>query len=144
MTAGQIVHDNLMTETERPSLALKLGHSLTKLGTMKRCLALRRSDTEAEQAAENFLKLKDAEWAEHISCEVLKTMYQRKHDKVVELPESTDVKMFADFLQENIKTTTSKLKKEASAANYRRCSELVLARLTTFNKRRAGEMEQLQ
>ncbi|XP_038073460.1 uncharacterized protein LOC119741677 isoform X2 [Patiria miniata] len=137
LTSGQT------DEIERPSVALKLGHTLSKLAAIKRCSALRRGDKKAEQEAKCFLKLKEAEWAEQISSEVLGKISQRKYNKVTELPESDDVKMFTSFLQENIEKATVNLEQRASAVNFRRCSELVLARLTTFNKRRTGETEQL-
>ncbi|XP_071944679.1 uncharacterized protein [Antedon mediterranea] len=116
---------------------------------IKRCTALRtgdkvaeQGDKVAEQEAKSFLKLKEAEWAEQISAEVLGTISKRKFKQVTELPESADLSKFTTFLIENIKDATDELKKP-SAKTFRRCCQLVLARLTTFNKRRTGETEQL-
>ncbi|XP_071944678.1 uncharacterized protein [Antedon mediterranea] len=139
----------ILIEVERPSVALKLGHNLSKLAAIKRCTALRtgdkvaeQGDKVAEQEAKSFLKLKEAEWAEQISAEVLGTISKRKFKQVTELPESADLSKFTTFLIENIKDATDELKKP-SAKTFRRCCQLVLARLTTFNKRRTGETEQL-
>ena len=148
LTAGQIAQKSISHASDdsehRPSVALKIGHSLGKLAAVKRCQALRQDDSKRENDAENFLKLKEAEWSEKVSSQSLVMSAQRKRNKVSELPDCHDLSKFSSFLANNIKLATDVLKREASDRNFRRCSELVLANLTTFNKRRSGEMEQLK
>ncbi len=77
-------------ETATPSLALKIGHSLGRLAAIKRCNALRRNDTKMVKEVQRCIQLKEAERAEQVSLEVLKTMHKRKQDKLIELPDSDD------------------------------------------------------
>ena len=150
MTAGQSEQScqDLSVRTEpmdRPSLALKIGHSLSKLGAIKRYQALMQQNKLKELEADRFLTLKEAEWPEKVSSEALTTMSQRKINKVVELPVAADIQKFSSFLREEIMRTIKQIKENGpSASLYRRCQELVLARLITFNKRHAGEVEQIK
>lgn len=88
-----------------------------------------------------------SEWKDNIFSPALTTMHQRKYNKVEELPKSEDVKDFADFLQKEINTVIEEMKSkvvEERSSLYRRGHHLALAHLTFFNKRRPGEVEQLQ
>eukprot|EP00057_Strongylocentrotus_purpuratus_P015041 XP_011669515.1 PREDICTED: uncharacterized protein LOC100890715 isoform X2 [Strongylocentrotus purpuratus] len=144
--AVQITAGSGESKESSPSLALRLGNVISKAAMIKKCMALRMYDDnptsskEREQEAKNFMTLKNAEWAEKVSCEALNTMAKRKYEKVVELPLSDDLKKFSEFLQQEIEACEDL----TDPTTYRRCETLVLARLTTFNKRRGGEMEQLK
>ena len=57
LTAGQIAQKSISHASDdlehRPSVALKIGHSLGKLAAVKRCQALRQDDSKRENDAEN-------------------------------------------------------------------------------------------
>ncbi|KAJ8050051.1 hypothetical protein HOLleu_03094 [Holothuria leucospilota] len=95
-----------------PSLALKLGHNIKKLATIKMVLSIKEGDSGRESEAKNFIKLLNADWANN--AELKKTLKELKDGK------------------------------GTIRQDYKRCQLLVLAKLTTFNKRRPGEVEQLR
>lgn len=129
--AVQITAGSGESKESSPSLALRLGNAISKAAMIKKCMALRMYDDnptsskEREQEAKNFMTLKNAEWAEKVSCEALNTMAKRKYEKVVELPLSDDLKKFSEFLQQEIEACEDL----TDPTTYRRCETLVLARL---------------
>ncbi|XP_051949039.1 uncharacterized protein LOC127620015 isoform X3 [Xyrauchen texanus] len=59
---------------QRPSLALKIGHSLLKISEILHCHALIAEDTELTKCAEAFQQLYKAKWSEYISHRALCTI----------------------------------------------------------------------
>lgn len=129
-----------------PSVALKLGHNLQKLCTIKMVIAIKEGDETAESEAKNFITLLNADWSGNVSAPALSTMHQRRFSKVQELPKSDDVEKFSSFLDAELNKVIRELKCDPlqSRQLYKRCQHLTLAKLTVFNKRRPGEVEQLR
>ena len=117
-------------EDYRPSVALKYGHTLTKL----LCKAIRMYDTQKEDEAIRFDRLKTAEWAEKVSCTAHAVLADRKLDKLEETTDSDDLHKFSVFLKEEIEVAIEQLEREPSQKAYRRLEELILSRLRAFNK----------
>lgn len=76
---------------DKPSLAKKLGHLLTKVATLKRGQAIRQRDVQAKQDADEFLQLHEAEWCDKISSLAQQTLSQRKFNKQEILPMTEDL-----------------------------------------------------
>ncbi|KAJ8313141.1 LOW QUALITY PROTEIN: hypothetical protein KUTeg_009307 [Tegillarca granosa] len=77
-TAGLQKNDEGITTFNIPSLALRLGHNLTKLGQIKRGIALRSGSATAKLEADSFLQLIDGEWIEKVSAIASATLKTNK------------------------------------------------------------------
>ncbi|XP_070573897.1 uncharacterized protein [Ptychodera flava] len=127
---------------EKPSVALKLGYNIRRLTELKRAFAIRTNDKNKERECKKFLELYTTEWNEKVSSLARASASLRKYNKVDKLPESEDIKKLVVYLETNIETCVKEISSVPSPEKYRRLQSLVLTRLTVFNRRRAGEMEQ--
>ena len=74
-----------------PSLAVRLGHLLIKIGNVKRVWALRCQNKADRLAAETFLSLVKSEWTDTVSSCALNTLKRRKDQGVQILPLTEDL-----------------------------------------------------
>lgn len=75
----------------KPSLALKVGHLLRKVATMKRGQAIRQSDQKGKADVDDFLNLHEAEWGDKIGSLARQTLSQRKFNRKEILPLTNDL-----------------------------------------------------
>ncbi|KAJ8050124.1 hypothetical protein HOLleu_03200 [Holothuria leucospilota] len=123
---------------KHPSIALKLGYNLKKLPSIKRILALKESDAVRKKEAKDFIQIVNSNWVNCVSALALSVMRQQKYIKVEDLPKTEDVEEFASFRNREIEKAVKQLEDCFTLPVYRRCQNLVLALLASFNKRRPG------
>jgi len=128
---------------QKPSLALKLGHSLGKLARLKKGLAFRNGDATVRQQAEAFASLLDTEYNDLVSSVSLATLRQNKYNKVEDLPLTEDLVKLRNYQEQLMQELKGQLQEKKDYDSYRRLLEVVLCRLIVFNKRRAGEAARL-
>ncbi|CAL8266038.1 unnamed protein product [Lota lota] len=126
-----------------PSLALKIGHSLLKVGEIFHCHALMTEDTELAQCTKAFRKLYQTKWAEYISHTALCTISESKYNKPTKLPLTEDIQALTKHLQQHTESAFPALKKEASEQNYHHLARLTLTQIILFNRRRVGEVSKM-
>jgi len=123
---------------------LKAGFCLRKLALVVRAMALRGNLIDELSKIRNFLDLYETEW------QVLATQARDCHDAdkgnaPEELPLEADIKIFREFVVNNI---VSILKEIESSNVYspriRQLAKFSLARLLTFNARRGTEVSKLK
>ena len=90
----------------KPSLALKLGHSIKKCAQIKRGQALRAKNQSIQADSESFLALMEAEWTNLISTITLTSLKEKKFNKIELLPLTEDVKRLNSYLAKEIKKRT--------------------------------------
>ena len=76
----------LRIDSNNPSLALKLGHSLRKCAKICQGQAIEMDHEEKRKKIKSFLKLMDINWSEEMSSNALRTLYEAKRHKVKLLP----------------------------------------------------------
>ena len=134
---------------ETPSLALRLGHSLSKLATLKRGMAIRAHDKETKKDADVFIQLYEEEWEDEISSTALATLKTNHFNKNELLPLTSDVVLLKTYLEDQMSELTEKLERGENNMTdtftmWRRLSEVTLAHTSMFNKRRASEVAELR
>lgn len=72
--AGTSTNSEGIRVHEIPSLALRLGHNLSKCAQIKRGCGIRKKDEKKIQSAEYYMKLHETEWQERISSIALASM----------------------------------------------------------------------
>ena len=125
---------------KNPNLALKVGHSLLKLGHLKLGAAIRSKNADAKADAEAFI-------ARYLN-EFTDTVSDAAHASVKRMPCRLDE--FPDFarLKEFQQTTSERLCKELasmpSKSLWRELAELTMSRILVFNARRGKEVTDLK
>lgn len=125
-----------------PSLALKIGHSLSKCANILLSQALMQDDVELQNRSENFKKLYTMEWNNEVSATALKCIEANKWNKPKMLPLTNDVVKLQKHLDKQIEISTSQLEKNHSEG-WRPLCEALLVSIILFNRRRSGEVERL-
>ncbi|XP_033730885.1 uncharacterized protein LOC117320396 [Pecten maximus] len=128
---------------EKPSLALKLGHSLKKMAEMKRGCAIRNGDEVGRKEAENYIILHATEWNDKISSHASRTLSERHHNDPNLLPLTEDVVKLRRYLLNEQQRLIPLLRSTPSVNTWRNLALVALTRVTVFNKRRGGETGQI-
>ena len=84
-----------------------------------------------------LLWLMKKQWSTEVTTVARNILRERRQKRTVKAPSEDDLRKLAEFL----KTALAALDL-SNTGNYRKCAQLVLARLLVYNKRRSGELEQ--
>ena len=120
-----------------PSLALKLGHSISKCAGIVKANKIERG--EDVEPVTRFMELKQLEWTDQISRRALTTLTEDKWNRPELLPLTEDLKKLQMCLDSAIASKKAELETNPSARSYKEFSEALLARIILFNRRRQGE-----
>ncbi|XP_049928186.1 uncharacterized protein LOC126407385 isoform X2 [Epinephelus moara] len=127
-----------------PSTALKLRSSLTHVVEILEGEAVRQQDVAIMRRAEQFQKLVDLDWTTHVSSNALKILYQKKWNSPQMLPLSKDIKKLQDHLKHLEDTNKKALIDRPSKRPWSELSQVTLAQLILFNRRREGEVSRME
>ncbi|XP_056088670.1 uncharacterized protein LOC130087901 [Rhinichthys klamathensis goyatoka] len=136
-------YDEKSHSYKTPSLALKLGHSLNKIGDIILCRAIAAEDDGMTKAAERFKRLCSSEWAEHVSHAALATLNKSKFNKPSTIPFTHDVQLLHQHLEKKSADAFESLKNHESSQTYAELAKVTLAQVIIFNRRRAGEVSKM-
>ena len=138
------ISDGCFNKKDSNSMPLKLGHSLNKIAYITQGLALRRKDRSLQEDAQSFLDLLKNEWSDRVSSKCLRELYQKKVNKLDQMPLTADITLLMTSLKTEIAESTAALKNSPHAALGRHLAELCLSRIVAFNCRRGGEMARMK
>ena len=128
----------------QPNTALTLGHYLKQVSQLKKSMSLQciPADKEMKENTEAFETLYGAHWNNYVSSACLRRLKLQSLNKATQLPLTSDLVKFKDFLDDEIETLleiSKPTRKEWIAG-----AQSLLARLVIFNKRRISEVEELK
>ena len=126
-----------------PSLALKLGHSLKKIGDIILCRAIAAEDEDLIKAAERFTQLCTKQWATQVSHTALATLSKAKFNKPSTIPFTEDVQLLHKYLEDKSADAIENLKDHDSPQAYAELARVTLTQIIVFNRRRAGEVSKM-
>lgn len=128
----------------KPSLALKMGHSLKECTRVEinNCV-VQNSNTDQRQKHEEFLSLCASEWKHEISSHALRSLHGRKFNKPLVLPLAEDVKLLHRHLSEMAQRAMESLGDEPSEPAWCELCQVTLAQVVIFNRRRGGEAQRM-
>ena len=130
-------------EFEIPSLALRLGHLLKRMATIKQGYCLRQDNMEGLKQAESFGQLLQTEWTDAVATNAHNTLKRRKDNTVQILPLTDDLRALRSYQIKEMKLCIDQLQEETSYSIWRKLAQLTMTRMIIFNKRRGGEVSKL-
>ncbi|XP_045915514.1 uncharacterized protein LOC123977076 [Micropterus dolomieu] len=116
----------------KPSLALKLGHSLKKIGTI--VLSKHDGNEQMKSDAKTFMKLCAKEWSELVSHTALASLSGQKVNNPSTIPFTRDVQVFYKYLETTSASATENLTVSESPQVYSALCRVILAQASVLNK----------
>jgi hypothetical protein len=138
-TATKDVDD--MEDLKSPSNAIKLGYELKRLINIKLGLAIRERDKEIKEECRDLMQLFHNEWSQKVTKLARVALAERQYTIEQQLPVPDDLVKLSRYLDEQLAIFDSS---DMSASNFRHAVQLSEAKLISFNRRRAGEIQALR
>ena len=126
---GYFVYEAGSKSFKSPSTLVKCGYALMTMAKILQGKALRDCNMGQKRELDNFLEFYETKWAKKITSPAHDNPGIKKTNKPDVLPLTGDLMKLCDYFLEA-------MQKETETENYRASSEVCLARLTMFNKRR--------
>uniref|UniRef100_A0A3B3TG06 Uncharacterized LOC111855400 n=1 Tax=Paramormyrops kingsleyae TaxID=1676925 RepID=A0A3B3TG06_9TELE len=145
VTAVKMVcgYDDDKCTFKRPTLAVKLGHSLQKMAFLVSFQAMMDRDSEKADKARDFNEMYTTRWCELLSANTLRTFREDKWNAPLVIPFTEDVKMMHLFLDNKQKSTFNDLSSNATSKNWTCLAKVTLSQVVLFNRRREGEVSKM-
>ena len=131
---------------DKPSLAVKLGHTLSQLTKVLKANALELRDDEKLKNIDYFHEQCVLQWADEVGYRARQVIQDRKRNKIKMLPLTGDVQKLNTYLSDmSIKYSEALRNAEETTLEHcwRNLAETTLAQLITFNRRRQGEVSRM-
>ena len=135
---GFVESEDGTKQYKSPSTSIKCGYILKKAALILRGQALRNADMAWKKEIDMFLELYDAEWGGKITTPAHGNLALKKHNAPNLLPITNDLLTLRTHIVQKIETLTKEVSSDANRENFRELSEVSLARLIMFNKRRGN------
>ena len=126
-------------EMGTPSLALKVGYSLSKVAGLERGAGARMKARERVEELGSFIDLINNEWATRISKLALNTLAENSYNKVDYLPLTDDLVKLRNELCSGIEKYTARLQLNTDLQTWRELAEYTVTRIVIFNRRHSKE-----
>lgn len=126
-----------------PSNATNLGTLLKQVGNTLITECIKKSDNLKKQVTEDLLKLLKNDFSASISRTALETQSQKKRQKKVVLPTTTDISKLYNYLKKIRQSNYGKLIIRFSYNAWLNLAKATLVTILVFNRRRAGETERI-
>ena len=129
-----------------PSLALKIGQSLTVCALIKKSEAIEADDKDCKEDMKNFLNLYKINWNTDVSSLANRTLHAKSFNKPKRIPLTRDIQKMNKYLEESAQEAEEDLKRatEDKEVILRKLRELTLAQIVLFNRRRGGEAQRIE
>ncbi|XP_041930283.1 uncharacterized protein LOC121694270 isoform X14 [Alosa sapidissima] len=128
---------------KRPSLALKIGHSLVKISLLLEARASMQNNQPAAKDARRFRSVYEARWNELISAASLRTMHESKWNVPQLIPFTKDVQKLHSYLDMQQEQFYNELSSEPSKNTWVHLTKITLTQVMMFNRRRTGEVSKM-
>ena len=127
-------------ELKHPSVALKLGDDLNKMVAAKIAFAAKSRNEIDRKEGKRFASVLVREWRLKVKKQATILLQERQFNKNAELPDPEDVAKLAQFLISSLKSLTF----DRDIETFRKVVMLTEARLVLYNRRRPGELSNLE
>ena len=125
---------------QKPSIVAMIGNMLMKCCGLKKGLAARVKEGDVmSKEVDSFITLFRADWSDCMSCPATASQKASYYNKPDILPTTDDLLKLKQYTERRLDELTNQLAVEPCHVVWRMLSEVVLACLLVFNKRRASE-----
>ncbi|XP_067208494.1 uncharacterized protein [Linepithema humile] len=104
---------------------------------------IRQHDKKKQITVKNFKKILEMQYGYTVNKTVAETLSTKNRYKKVELPQSSDIIKFNQYLEEKKASNMEILQNQFSFNTWKSLSEVTLIIIQIFNRRRAGELERI-
>ncbi len=136
-------HDSQTNTYKCPSLALKIGHSLTKISMLVESRAHIQDNCTTAKDARTFRRLYETRWHEMISAASLRTLQESKWNAPLLLPFTKHVQKLHSYLDVQQQHLYSKLTTATAPQTWTELAKVTLTQVFLFNRRRAEEVSKM-
>ena len=137
-------YDNDTGTFESPATATKLGTALKTISDYLATEGIEADSSLLQKRGQDMKLLFQFRWSKDINLEAAKTLEQKKYNNPKRIPLTEDVRLLNLLLQDKATSLASTLASgNATQQNVRELTEVTLALVTLFNRRRGGEAERL-
>lgn len=139
-----VVHavKELSQEANSPNLALTLGHYVKQLALLKGSKGIETGNEKKQKEAKDFQELYAAHWKNRVSSVANRRKRLRCLNKNEDIPSTEDLILLKDYTCKKIKSTLEI--KTPSYEDYVGMCQLLIVRISLFNKRRISEVDELK
>ncbi|XP_066595399.1 uncharacterized protein [Prorops nasuta] len=123
--------------------AFQIGTLLKQVGEFLRSQCIKKQDHAKKALVEDFLLLRNEDYASSVNKTVQETQNHRRREKNPVLPTMNDIKIFNQFLDKTRNEAYCVLETSFSTSMWLTVAETALLSIQTFNRRRAGEIERI-
>ena len=121
-----------------PSLPLKIGFALSSVFVLLKGIGLREKNNSMIEDATNLSQLYSGEWSTHVSSASLRTIADNNFNKKEYLPVTNDLLKIKQHCVEKMASLSKIVAESPEIKGWRELAEIVITRLTIFNKRRGN------
>lgn len=140
---GEMTHLTGRRVFVKPSVGLKLGHSVLKCARLKKREAIKADSKKLEHQADRFISLYQSDWMDVVSSKALMTLKLKRLNGPEMLPLTEDLLKLNKYLDDKITAALKRLSRKADYTTWRQLLECTLVAIVIFNKRRGGEASKL-
>lgn len=126
-----------------PSIALKVGHSLTKFANIAEFSARVSEDKKALENVQTFRTLKENKWDEWVSSHALRNLRESQWNKPLLIPYCEDVVKLHNYINAERPKCQSNLKSAPNKRKWQSFAKLTVCEVIVFNRRREGEVSKM-
>lgn len=120
-----------------PATASTAVTSIKQIGSILKCEFIEREDFDNIKRTENFLYLMESQFQSIISKRLKESQLKKRREKDHKIPSRDDVRLLSVFLN------TEELSAKFSIQNWVKLSQLTIASIIVFNRRRVGETQNI-
>lgn len=123
-----------------PSFPLKMGYALDTIFFLVQGIRLREKDQTKIENSANLSALYSKEWSVRMSAAALRTLADNKFNKTEFMSVTNDQLLVKSYCATKLISLSKELEEGPSLEIWRQLAEVVVARLSIFNKRRGNEV----
>ena len=139
MTAASTMDND--EDLVKPSNAIKLGFDIKRMLNIKAALAIMDGDNDSRKDVEDFRIIMNTFWATKITKLARVILLDRQFNKETKLPHPSDLNKLNDFMAKKLRKLDLTMK---TGKNFKLVAKVVAAKVTMYNRRRPGEMENMR
>ena len=133
----------LALDTDSPNIALTLGHYIKQSILLKISLGIEREDKDLIERGQSFKTLYETHWNNMVYSVANRRQKLRQINNKIVIPTTSDLVKLKDHCIAQFKlimesTTPINIQK------WNRAADLLIARITIFNKRRISEVQEMK
>ncbi|XP_037049773.1 uncharacterized protein LOC119084041 [Bradysia coprophila] len=117
--------------------------SVKQIGSVLKCEYIQREKSEHVKRTDDFLFLMESQYTSIINKRVKESQLVKKRMKDHKIPSNEDVRLFSLYVNREREKYLKELSANYSLKNWVKLSELTIASIIVFNRRRTGESQNI-